>query len=226
MSETARLITQLAEARAIVARGELRLWAATEEANELEVERDEARANAERLRITLAEQDNELELAREDVRRLTSERDAAQAEAERLKEQVAALTVAVEQADEAKADAEAAAAREEAETDRVVADGNRALADVERLTVELHETREKLARVQVQYDEFAKVTAKVIDKHQRERDHARQQVYLLREAGADRPSDEDFWREAFMTLLPSYPWEKAAEHADRALAEYRKRWPR
>lgn len=94
------------------------------------------------------------------------------------------------------------------------------------LTTELHETREKLARVQVQYDEFAKVTAKVIDKHQRERDHARQQVYLLQQAGADRPTDEDFWREAFMTLLPSYPWEKAAEHADRALAEYRKRWPR
>lgn len=41
-----------------------------------------------------------------------------------------------------------------------------------------------------------------------------------------RPTDEDIWREAFMTLLPSYPWEKAAEHADRALAEYRKRWPR
>lgn len=85
MSETARLITQLAEARAMVERGELRLWAKTQEVTELEVERDEARANAERLWTTLAEQDNELETAREDVLRLTSERDAAQAEAERLR---------------------------------------------------------------------------------------------------------------------------------------------
>lgn len=93
------------------------------------------------------------------------------------------------------------------------------------LTTELHETREKLARVQVQYDEFAKVTAKVIDKHQRERDHARQQVYLLQQAGADRPTDEDIWREAYMSQLHDRYW-ASSELADRALAEYRKRWPR
>lgn len=149
------------------------------------------------------------------------------AEVERLTSQVATLTGAVEQANKAKAHAEAAAAREEAETDRVVADGNRALAEVERLTTELHETREKLARVQVQYDEFAKVTAKVIDKHQRERDHARQQVYLLQQAGANRPSDEDIWREVFFRCVSDYiTGEKRVIIADTMLAEYRKRWPR
>lgn len=95
------------------------------------------------------------------------------------------------------------------------------------LTTELHETREKLARVQVQYDEFAKVTAKVIDKHQRERDHARQQVYLLRQAGADRPTDEDIWREVFFRCVSEYiTGEKRVIIADTMLAEYRKRWPR
>ena len=39
-------------------------------------------------------------------------------------------------------------------------------------------------------------------------------------------ADEGIWREAIMTLLPSYPPQKAAEHADYVLAEYRKRWPR
>jgi len=184
-----------------------------------------------------------------EVEQLTAQRDAAQAEVERLKEQVGALTVAVEQADEMKAHAEAAAAAEEAETDRVVADGNKALAEVERLTVELHETRKKLTRVQVQYDEFAKVTAKVIDQHQRERDHARQQVYRLQQAGADRPtdqsaqnldmangqaildssrpSDEDIWREVFFRCVSEYiTGEKRVIIADTMLAEYRRRWPR
>ncbi len=41
-----------------------------------------------------------------------------------------------------------------------------------------------------------------------------------------RLTDEDIWREAFITMLPSFPWEKAAEKSDRVLAEYRKRWPR
>ncbi len=41
-----------------------------------------------------------------------------------------------------------------------------------------------------------------------------------------RPTDEDIWREAFITMLPSYPWEKAAEKSDCVLVEYRKRWPR
>lgn len=41
-----------------------------------------------------------------------------------------------------------------------------------------------------------------------------------------RPSDEDIWREAFITMLPSFPWEKAAEKSDCVLVEYRKRWPR
>ena len=41
-----------------------------------------------------------------------------------------------------------------------------------------------------------------------------------------RTTDEGIWREAIMTLLPSYPPQKAAEHADGVLAEYRKRWLR
>ena len=244
---------------------------------------------------------------RAEVERLTVERDEAQAEVKRLKEQVAALTVAVEQADEMKAHAEAAAAAEEAETDRVMAERHAAQAEVERLTqnldawkkdcqeleqkrnraldlgeelnrelegqkaanqrllrecaediasakareeaatTELNEAREKLAQVQVQYDEFAKVTAKVIEQHQRERDHARQQVYRLQQAGAGRPTDpsaqnldmangqaildcsrpddETIWREAFMSQLHDRYW-AASEVADVALAEYRKRWSR
>ena len=59
--------------------------------------------------------------------------DDHRAEVERLKEQVAALTLAVEQADEMKAHAEAAAAAEEAETDRVTAERDAAQAEVERL---------------------------------------------------------------------------------------------
>jgi hypothetical protein len=159
---------------------------------------------------------------RAEVERLTVQRDAAEAKVERLISHVATLTVVTEQA-------KAAAAREEAETDRVVADGNKALAEVERLTAERDEVREKLTRVQVQYDEFAKVTARVIDNHQRERDHARQQAYLLREAGADRPTDEDIWREAFMALCGQSLKEGymiRAESADAALAVYRQRWPR
>lgn len=86
MSETPWLVTQLAEARAMVERGELRLWAKTQEVTELEVERDEARANAERLRITLDEQDHELDTAREDVLRLTAERDESARRCETLRE--------------------------------------------------------------------------------------------------------------------------------------------
>lgn len=99
---------------------------------------------------------------------------------------------------------------------------------VARLTAERDEAREKLTRVQVQYDEFAKVTAKVIDNHQRETNHARQQVYLLQQAGANRPSDEDIWREAFMAHLSSAKAsvQRASKDADIDLAEYRKRWPR
>lgn len=41
-----------------------------------------------------------------------------------------------------------------------------------------------------------------------------------------RPTDEDVWREAFITMLPSYPWEKAVAQADGVLDAYRKRWPR
>ncbi len=52
MSEIARLTTQLAEARGMMQRAELRLWAKTQEANELKVERDEAQAEVERLRAT------------------------------------------------------------------------------------------------------------------------------------------------------------------------------
>ena len=67
------------------------------------------------------------------IDRLIAERDAAQAEVERLKEQIGALTLAVEQADEMKAHAEAAATAEEAETDRVMAERDAAQAEVERL---------------------------------------------------------------------------------------------
>ena len=257
---------------------------------------------------------------------LMSERDEAQDEVKRLKEQVAALTLAVEQADELKAHAEAAAAAEEAETDRVMSERDAAQIEVERLkrmlpptahtgirngpgegswsvfagkvveerdeareeverlnaevkrlteqvgaltltlaleqademkahaeaetdrvTAERDEAREKLTRVQVQYDEFAKVTAKVIEQHQRERDHARQQVYRLQQAGADRPTDqsaqnldmangqaildssrpddETIWREAFMSAVHDVH-KNWMDVADVALAQYRKRWPR
>ena len=108
------------------------------------------------------------------------------------------------------------------------------------LTTELAETREQLARVQAQYDDFARVTAKTIGQHQRERDEARQQVYRLQQACGDtvahgqgmpdtsRPSDEDIWREALVASM-CREWLsvlQGVERADVALAEYRKRWPR
>lgn len=186
--------------------------------------RDAALAEVERLT-------NELNAHSEVNRRLILERDVAEAEVDRLNYQVAAMIGVAELA-------EAAAAKEEAETDRVVGDGNRWLAEVERLTaerdaaeaeverqtIELNNMREKATRVQ--YDEFPQITAKVIDKHQRERDHALQQAYRLQQAGANRPTDEDIWREAFMAAMERGGVFDRTKVADLALAEYRRRWPR
>ena len=96
------------------------------EVERLIAERDKIHAEVQRLTQILNGR-------RATAERVTAERDEAQAEVERLKEQVAALTVAVEQADEMKAHAEAAAAAEEAETDRVMSERDAAQAEVERL---------------------------------------------------------------------------------------------
>jgi hypothetical protein len=76
-----------------------------------------------------------------------------------------------------------------------------------------------------------KKLAREVERLATERDEARAEVERLRANGqalldTSRPTDEDIWREAFITMLPSYPWEKAAEQSDCVLVEYRKRWPR
>ena len=147
-----------------------------------------------------------------EVERLTSERDEARAEVERL-------TVRLEHA-QARIVPPLPHADESAQQVQDKMDGY-----IASVTTELRKTRHKLARVHAQYDEFAKVTAKVIEQHQRERDDARQQVYRLQQAGADRPTDEDIWREAFTATLQS-PHFNRTKMADEVLAEYRKRWPR
>ena len=96
------------------------------EAERLIAERDKIHAEVQRLTQILNGR-------RATDERVTAKLDEARADVKWLKEQVAALTVAVEQADEAKADAEAAAAREEAETDRVMVERDAAQAEVERL---------------------------------------------------------------------------------------------
>jgi predicted RNase H-like nuclease (RuvC/YqgF family) len=191
----------------------------------LAAERDEAQAEVEQLWRDLTAADGTIDGLRAESTELAAERDAARAEVERLPARL-----------------------EHAET-RIVpplphADESAQLvhgkmdAYVTSLTAELHETRERLARVQVQYDEFARVTAKTIDQHQRERDEARQQVYRLQQAcgqnGASgqgmldtsRPSDEDIWREGFMRCLNDVAAEDWQAQADLVLTTYRKRWPR
>ena len=143
------------------------------------------------------------------VARLTAERNEAQAEVERLKEQVGALTLAVEQADEMKAHAEAAAAAEEAETDRVMVERDAAQAEVERLTKERNKAKADL--------EWLRATQSA-----QNLDMANGQAIL----DSSRPTDEDIWREAFMRQLFDHDVEKLMNAADLAVALYRKRWPR
>ena len=213
-------------------------------------ERDEAQAEVERLKeqvgaLTLAvEQADEMKAHAEaaaaaeeaETDRVMSERDAAQVEVERLTQNLDAWKKdcqeleqkrnrALDLGEELNRELEGQKAANQRLLRECAEDIASAKAREEAATTELNETREKLARVQVQYDEFAKVTAKVIEQHQRERDHARQQVYRLQQAGADRPTDEDIWREAFTATLQS-PHFNRTKMADEVLAEYRKRWPR
>lgn len=161
----------------------------------------------------------------------------AQAEVERLKEQVAALTVAVEQADEMKANAEAAVLVEEAETDRVLAERNAAQAEVERLknaidylTRERDEARDERDAVQRERERVQallwlrgrELPTLQCDQSAQNLDTANGQAIL----DSSRPTDEDIWREAFMRQLHDDHVPNWATTADLALAEYRKRWPR
>ena len=134
--------------------------------------------------------------------------DDHRAEVERLEEQVRALTVAVEQADEMKAHAEAAAAAEEAETDRVMSERDAAQRERERVQDLLWLRERELPTLQR-------------DQSAQNLDMANGQAIL----DSSRPTDEDIWREAFMSQLHDRYW-AASEVADVALAEYRKRWPR
>ena len=121
-------------------------------------------------------------------------------------------------------------------------------ARVRRLATELAEAHELCSALQLaaeQADEMkahaeASVAAEAAetDRVTAERDAAQVEVERLRaeverlqangQAMLDtsRATDEDIWREAFITMLPSFPWEKAAEKSDCVLVEYRKRWPR
>lgn len=189
----------------------------------LAAERDEAQAEVEQLWRDLTAADGTIDGLRAESTELAAERDAAQAEVERLTARLehaqAPIVPPLPHTDES-----ASLVQDKMD------------AYVTSLTTELHETRERLARVQAQYDEFASVTAKTIGQHQRERDEARQQVYRLQQACGDtgangqaildssRPTDEDIWREIW--LLGAREHRKAAEWADAMLAEYRKRWPR
>ena len=104
--------------------------------------------------------------------------------------------------------------------DAMVAEAKRLRAEVERLTAERDQARAEVRRLIAERDQPESRPKG------RERGRFGLDGHYLYDMEPARPSDEDIWREAFMTLLPSYPWEKAAAHADSALAEYRKRWPR
>ena len=141
--------------------------------------------------------------------------DDHRAEVERLAaalteahERCGALELAVEQADEMKAHAEAAAAAEEAETDRVMAERDAAQRERERVQDLLWLRERELPTLQ--------------------RDQSAQNLDMVSGQAildSSRPTDEDIWREAFMSQLHDRYW-AASEVADVALAEYRKRWPR
>ena len=170
--------------------------------------------------------------------------DDHRAEVERLKEQVGALTLAVEQADEAKAHAEAAAAAEEAETDRVMSERDAAQAEVERLTQELEGRRATNQRIIAERDLAQGERERLQDLltcerqelstlrerlRQPRRDQSAQNLDMVNGQAildSSRPDDETIWREAFMRQLHDDHVPNWATTADVALAEYRKRWPR
>lgn len=177
------------------------------EVERLTTERDEARAEVERLSAEVARITDDRDsweneaavndaLAREqlDAMLLQHQRDFARQEFERLR------TELVEQ------DNELDAARE----------------DVLRLTSERDMARAEVQRLIAERDQTAT--------HPKGREVGRFGLdgHYLDAMEPARPSDEDIWREAFMVLLrkTSYAWERASEEADRVLAEYRKRWPR
>ena len=207
------------------------------EVERLIAERDKIHAEVQRLTQILNGR-------RATTDRVIAERNEAQAEVERLKEQVAALTVAVEQADEMKAHAEASAAAEEAETDRVMSERDAAQAEVERLTQELDGLRAIKQRIIAERDLAQGERERLQDLLRCER----QELSTLRERlrvvqanpcaqnldmangqailDSSRPTDEDIWREGFMRCLNDVAAEDWRAQADLVLTTYRERWPR
>lgn len=115
--------------------------------------------------------------------------------------------------------------------EQLMRERDEARAEVERLTAERDTARAEVQRLIAERDQP--------ESRQRGREVGRfgldgHYLYAMEPARPNgqgildswRPDDETIWREAIMTLLPSYPVPKAAEHADGVLAEYRKRWPR
>jgi chromosome segregation ATPase len=184
----------------------------TAERNEAQAERDAAQRERERFQDLLTLAGQELSTLRDRLRVLQADPydqiNKARTQVEWLKYQVATPTGAMEQANKAKADAEAAAAREKAETDRVVADGNRALAEMDRLAKERNNAKADL--------EWLRATQSVQNLGM-----ANGQAILDNSS----PTDEDIWREAFMSAVHDVH-KNWMDVADVALAQYRKRWPR
>ena len=157
-----------------------------------------------------------------DIEQMTAERDEAQAEVERLWRDLTAADGTIDRlrTELAEQDQDLKTAREDVL--RLMTERNTARAEVERLTSERDTARAEVQRLIAERDQpesrpkGREVGRFGLDGH-----------YLDYEAlKPARPSDEDIWREAFITMLPSYPWEKAAKQSDGVLAEYRKRWPR
>lgn len=192
--------------------------------------------NQDRLRDGLREALEERNNVRHEAVELREKLVEAQAEVDRLKEQVAALTAAVEQADEMKAHAEAAAAAEEAETDRVMSERKAAQAEVEHLknaicylTRERDEARDERDAAQRERERVqallwvreGELPTLQCDQSAQNLDMANGQATL----DSLRPTDETIWREAFMAAVHDVH-KNWMDVADVALAQYRKRWPR
>ena len=163
------------------------------------------------------------------------QRYAAQAEIKRMQAELAeahercrALELAVEQADEMKAHAEAAATAEESETDRVMAERDAAQAEVERLTVRLEHAQARIVPPLPHADESAQQACDQMATYPRGREVGRFGLdgHYLDAMEPTRPTDEDIWREAYMMAMQRGGVFDRITVADLALAEYRKRWPR
>ena len=238
-SEVERLTFERDQAQAEVKNLNAQMTDAIVRIRALTAERDEAQAEVERLTAELhrTRADGiELRWVADEVEQLTAQRDAAQAEVERLKEQVRALTVAVEQADEMKAHAEASAAAEEAETDRVMAERDAAQVDVERLknaidhlTSERDEARDERDAVQRERERVqALLWLRGRELPTLQRDQPAQNLDMANGQAildSSRHDDETIWREAFMAAVHDVH-KNWMDVADVALAQYRKRWPR